>query len=137
MAKKTALFIAAGSGMGADAAQYLASKNYRVGILSSSGKGEKLAKSLGGVGHTGSNLSSDDIQSIVNKMIKKWGRIDVLVNSAGHGPKGPILELTDEEWHTGLETYFLNIVRATRIVTPIMEKQKDGSIIASLKKKNL
>lgn len=129
MAKKTALFIAAGSGMGADAAQYLASKNYRVGILSSSGKGEKLAKSLGGVGHTGSNLSSDDIQSIVNKMIKKWGRIDVLVNSAGHGPKGPILELTDEEWHTGLETYFLNIVRATRIVTPIMEKQKDGSII--------
>ena len=45
MTKKVALFIAAGSGMGADAAKHLSSKNYRVGILSSSGKGEKLAKS--------------------------------------------------------------------------------------------
>jgi len=129
MIKKVALFIAAGSGIGADAAKHLASKNYNVGILSSSGKGEKLAKSIGGIGYTGSNQSSKDIKIIVNKLMKKWGRIDVLVNSAGHGPRGPILELTDQDWHKGLESYFLNVVRATRLVTPIMQKQKNGSII--------
>ena len=39
------------------------------------------------------------------------GKIDVLVNSAGHGPKGQILKISDEEWIRGLETYFLNVVK--------------------------
>lgn len=55
--------------------------------------------------------------------------MDVLVNSAGHGPKGPVLELTDEDWHHGLDVYLLNVIRPTRMVTPIMQKQKSGSII--------
>ena len=127
--QKVALFIAAGSGMGADAAKNLATKGFKIGILSSSGKGEKLANDLGGIGFTGSNQSNADIKKLVNKILKKWGRIDVLVNSAGHGPRGPILKLSDEDWHNGLETYFLNVVRSTRIVAPIMEKQKSGVII--------
>jgi NAD(P)-dependent dehydrogenase (short-subunit alcohol dehydrogenase family) len=127
--QKVALFIAAGSGMGADAAKNLATKGFKIGILSSSGKGEKLANDLGGIGFTGSNQSNADIKKLVNKILKKWGRIDVLVNSAGHGPRGPILKLSDEDWHNGMETYFLNVVRSTRIVAPIMEKQKSGVII--------
>jgi hypothetical protein len=58
-----------------------------------------------------------------------WGRIDVLVNSAGHGPRAPVLELTDEDWHTGMDVYFMNAVRPTRLVTPIMQEQGGGSII--------
>jgi NAD(P)-dependent dehydrogenase (short-subunit alcohol dehydrogenase family) len=127
--QKVALFIAAGSGMGADAAKNLATKGFKIGILSSSGKGEKLANDLGGIGFTGSNQSNADIKKLVDKILKKWGRIDVLVNSAGHGPRGPILKLSDEDWHNGMETYFLNVVRSTRIVAPIMEKQKSGVII--------
>jgi NAD(P)-dependent dehydrogenase (short-subunit alcohol dehydrogenase family) len=53
----------------------------------------------------------------------------VLVNSAGHGPRAPILEITDEQWHQGIDVYFLNVVRATRLVAPIMMRQKVGSII--------
>tara|TARA_B110000438_G_scaffold298402_1_gene346577 strand:- start:4700 stop:5410 length:711 start_codon:yes stop_codon:yes gene_type:complete len=127
--KKVAIILAAGSGMGADAAENLFSKGFNVGILSSSGKGEKLAKKLGGVGITGSNQSNDDLKKIINITFKKWGRVDVLVNSGGHGPRGPILELTDEDWRKGMDTYFLNVVRSTRLVVPIMQKQKSGSII--------
>lgn len=127
--KKVAILIAAGTGMGADAAKKLASKNYNISILSSSGKGEKLAKELGGIGITGSNQSKDNLKKIVDYTFNKWGRIDVLVNSAGHGPKGPILELSDKDWQKGMEIYFLNVVRATRLVTPIMQKQMSGSII--------
>ena len=127
--KKIAILTAAGTGMGADAAKNLASKGFSVSILSSSGKGEALAKDLGGIGLTGSNQSTDDLKKLVDMTFNKWGKIDVLVNSAGHGPRGPILELTDDDWYKGMETYFLNVVRSTRLVAPIMQKQKSGSII--------
>ena len=127
--KKVSVLIAAGSGMGADAAKTLAKDGFKIAIMSSSGKGERLAKKLNGIGFTGSNLETENLKKFIDIVIKKWGRIDVLVNSAGHGPKGKILAINDEEWVKGLETYFLNVVRAARIVTPIMKKQKYGSII--------
>ena len=126
---KVALITAGGSGMGADSARVLAADGFKVGILSSSGKGEALAKELGGVGITGTNKSSDDIQKLVDAAMDHWGRVDVLVNSAGHGPRAPVLELTDADWHEGMEVYFLNAVRAARLVTPIMQKQGGGAII--------
>ena len=58
--EKVAILIAAGTGMGADAAKHLSLKGYDVAIMSSSGKGEKLANDLGGLGYTGSNLLSKD-----------------------------------------------------------------------------
>lgn len=127
--EKVAVIVAGGSGMGAAAAEKLASDDYKVAILSSSGKGEALAERLGGLGVTGSNQSIEDLQNLVDQTLARWGRIDVLVNSAGHGPRAPILALTDEQWQLGMETYFLNVVRATRLVTPIMQKQGGGSII--------
>lgn len=126
---KVAIITAGGSGMGAGAAKALAKKGYKVAILSSSGKGESLANDLGGVGLTGSNQSIKDLTRLVDQTHDKWGRVDVLVNSAGHGPRAPILELTDEDWHTGLDVYFMNVVRAARLVTPIMQTQKSGVII--------
>ena len=127
--KKVAAFIASGSGMGADAAKHLSSKGFNVAIMSSSGKGEKLAKNIGGYGYTGSNLSSKDLTEFIQNVLNKFGKIDVLINSAGHGPKGDILEISDEEWFKGMEVYFLNVVRSSRIITPLMQKQKNGSII--------
>ena len=126
---KVALITAGGSGMGADSAHKLAEDGFQVAILSSSDKGEALAEVLGGIGVTGSNQSNEDLQKLVDAAMAKWGRIDVLVNSAGHGPRAAVLELTDEDWHTGMDVYFLNAVRATRLVTPIMQAQKSGAII--------
>ncbi len=127
--KKVAAFIASGSGMGADAAKHLHSKGYEVAIMSSSGKGEKLAKELGGLGFTGSNIFPKDIKKFIDKVNAEFGKIDTLINSAGHGPKGDILEISDEEWFRGMEVYYLNVIRAARVITPIMQKQKNGSII--------
>ncbi|MEM7081444.1 MAG: SDR family oxidoreductase [Pseudomonadota bacterium] len=127
--EKIALITAGGSGMGAGAARRLAEKGFSIGVLSSSGRGEALAKELGGVGVTGSNESSEDLSSLVDAAMRKWGRIDVLVNSAGHGPRAPILELSDEDWHRGMDVYFMNVVRPTRLVAPIMQAQQGGVII--------
>lgn len=129
MAEKVAIITAGGSGMGAAVARRLASDGFRVAILSSSGKGEALANELGGIGVTGSNQSNDDIKRLVDTTMTKWGRVDALVNSAGHGPRAQIIEITDEQWHTGLDVYFLSAVRPTRLVAPIMVAQKAGAIV--------
>ena len=126
---KVALIIGGGSGMGAGAARALAADGFAVGILSSSGKGEALAQELGGIGVTGSNQNAADISRLVDLALERWGRVDVLVNSAGHGPRAPLLELTDEDWLRGFDVYFLNVARAARLVTPVMEGQGGGAII--------
>lgn len=81
---KVALVTANGSGMGAACARRLTADGYAVGILSSSGKGEVLAEDLGGLGVTGSNRSVADLTRFVEAAMDRWGRTDVLVNSAGH-----------------------------------------------------
>ena len=127
--EKVAIVTAGGSGMGAATARRLAADGFKVAILSSSGKGEALAAELGGYGVTGSNRSPEDLARLVDGTMERYGRIDVLVNSAGHGPRAQILEITDEQWTTGMDVYLLNVIRPTRLVTPIMQAQKSGTII--------
>ncbi|MBI9086865.1 MAG: SDR family oxidoreductase [Desulfobacterales bacterium] len=129
MDKKVVLVTAAGSGMGAAIAWTLAARDFQVAILSSSGKGEALAKELGGIGITGSNRDVADLERLVASTMEHFGRIDAVVNSAGHGPKGDLLEISDEDWHLGMEVYFLNVVRISRLVTPILEAGGGGAIV--------
>jgi NAD(P)-dependent dehydrogenase (short-subunit alcohol dehydrogenase family) len=126
---KTAMLIAAGSGLGADAARRLREDGVEVAILSSSGKSEALAAELGGLGVTGSNLDPSALKELVDQTMARWGRVDVVVNSAGHGPKGDLLEISDEDWHLGMDYYLMNVIRPTRLVTPIMQAQGGGTIL--------
>jgi NAD(P)-dependent dehydrogenase (short-subunit alcohol dehydrogenase family) len=123
------MVVGGGSGMGAASARKLAEDGYAVAVMSSSGKGEALGRDLGGLGFTGSNQSSEDLRAFVDATMTRFGRIDVLVNGAGHGPKGPLLDITDEQWHEGFDVYFMNVARATRLVAPVMVAQKGGSIV--------
>lgn len=129
MASRVALITAAGSGMGAAIARKLAGIGYKVGILSSSGRGEAMAAELGGVGVTGSNQNPGDLNRLVDAVMTTFGRIDAVVNSAGHGPKGKILEISDDDWHLAMDVYLLNVVRIARLVTPILQSGDGGSIV--------
>jgi len=127
--QKVVLVVGGGSGIGADSARKMAEVGYSVAVMSSSGKGEALGKELGGLGFTGSNLVPADLQAFVNASIERYGRIDGVINCTGHGPKGPIMEISDEDWHLGMDYYMLNVVRMTRLVLPTMQKQGGGSIV--------
>lgn len=129
MSARVAMIVGGGSGMGAEAARALVADGWSVAILSSSGKGEALAKELGGLGFTGSNREPDDLKRFTDMVMERYGRIDALINGAGHGPKGDILDISDEDWHLGMEFYLLNVVRAVRLVAPVMQARKSGSIV--------
>ena len=127
--KQAVLIVGGGSGIGADAARHLAESGYDVAVMSSSGKGEALGKELGGLGMTGSNLVPADLAAFVAAAMDRFGRVDGVVNCTGHGPKGPVMEISDEDWHKGMDVYMLNVVRMTRLVLPIMQAQNKGSIV--------
>ena len=129
MVDRVALVVAGGSGIGADAARKLAETGWRVGVMSSSGKGEELARELNGFGYTGSNLEPEDLAAFVTMAVDMAGRIDGVVNCSGHGPKGEIDQLSDGDWRSGMDYYLLNVIRMSRLVAPIMKTQNGGSIV--------
>ncbi len=129
MSEKVAIVTAAGRGMGAACARSLAEVGYQVSLLSVSERSVQLAQELGGLGMQGSVTNPDDLQKLVDVTVERYGRIDAVVNNTGHPPKGDLLEISDDDWHDGLDMVMMNVVRMARIVTPIMQKQGGGAFV--------
>ncbi len=124
-----AVVTAAGKGLGAAIARTMAAAGYSLALLSNQGGAERIAGEVGGVAVTGSVTAASDLQRLVDLAIDRYGRIDAVVNNTGHPPKGPLLELTDDDWHQGLDLVVLNVVKMARIVTPILQGGGGGSIV--------
>ncbi len=129
MPEPVAIVTAAGRGMGAAIARELAASGYRLALLSSGGGAVELAGELGALGMTGSVTDPDDLARLVDATLETHGRIDAVVNNTGHPPKGPLLELTRDDWHAGLDMVLLNVVTMARLVTPAMLDQGGGAFV--------
>lgn len=129
MSDKVAVITAASRGMGAAIARELADTGYKVALMSPSGAADELANELGGIAVKGSVLESNDLQRLIDTTIESYGRIDAVVNNTGHPPKGDLLDISDDDWHFGMDMVMMNVVRMARIVTPIMLEQNQGAIV--------
>lgn len=129
MEKKVAIVTAASKGMGAACAQELKKKGFELVLMSRGESIFSIAKELDALGFQGSITDEADLKKLVSLTLDKFGKIDAVVNSTGHPAKGELLELTDDEWHSGMDMVMLNVVRMTRLVTPIMVKQGRGNIV--------
>jgi NAD(P)-dependent dehydrogenase (short-subunit alcohol dehydrogenase family) len=127
--RKVAIVTAAGKGMGAACAREFATRGYSLALMSRSDDATKLARNLDGVGLEGSVTQEADLRTLVDKTLDAYGRVDAVVNSTGHPPTGDILDITDEEWHAGLDLVVLNVVRMARLVTPVMLRQEGGTMV--------
>ena len=140
---RVAIITAAGSGIGAACSRELASRSYKVVLMSRSETSIELAKELGGVGMQGSVTEDSDLKALCDLALERFGRIDAVLNNTGHGsgsvsPTGKrfdpdveshLLDITDEDWHAMLEIYYLNVVRMSRVVTPLLIKNGGGAIV--------
>lgn len=72
---------------------------------------------------------AEDARRFVAEAMKRYERIDVLVNVAGSAPGGLVEDLTDEAWWSALNLKFLGYVRSIREVAPIMVRQGGGRIL--------
>ncbi len=127
--QKVAIVTAGGRGMRRAIARALGARNYELVLMSPGGSAEALAEDLGGIGVKGSVTEPKDLEKLVAAGMDAHGRIDAVANNTGFPPKGPLLDIPDADWHAGLEMVLLNVVRMTRLVTPIMVAQGGGAIV--------
>lgn len=129
MAGPVAIVTAAGRGIGAACARELAGRGYAVALMSRSEAASELAQELGGIGMSGSVTEPADLAKLVDATVSAYGRVDAVVNNTGHPARGELLELTDDDWHSGLDLLFMNVVRMARLVTPLMKDVGGGAMV--------
>ncbi len=122
------LITAASKGIGRAIATHL-SKNWTVVLLARSPEIEAIGAELGGLGVVGSVIEHADLEKLVKAALDSFGRIDAVVNNTGHTAKGDPLKLTDADWQQGFELILSSVIRLSRLVMPVMERQKRGAFV--------
>ena len=133
---KAALVTGGSKGIGKAVARGLATEGARVAICART-KAEldatatELGRETSGevVGVAGDLTREADVQRIVEAVVARFGRIDVLVNNAGAAPGGLLLDLTEADWEQALQLKFMGYVRCMKAVIPHMLRQGGGRIV--------
>ena len=126
---KVAIVTGGGRGIGAAAARELAARGYRLALMSPSGSAEELAADLGAIATRGSTAELADLEALVEATLAAYGRIDAVVSSTGSPAKGELLEIPDEDWIAGFDLALLNVIRISRLATPVMLRQGGGAFV--------
>lgn len=127
--ERVAIVTAAGQGIGEAIARRVATDGYTPVLCSKSGAAVDVAEDLGGVGYACDLTDPDDLAALVEATVDRFGRIDAVVNNTGHPATGDLLDVTDGEWHAGLDLVLLNVVRLAREAVPVMREQDGGAFV--------
>ncbi|AUX79370.1 SDR family oxidoreductase [Sinorhizobium fredii] len=73
--------------------------------------------------------SAQDVESMVQKTVGRWSRIDVLVNNAGFGTTGNVVTITEETWDRIMSVNVKGIFLCAKYVIPVMRRNGGGSIV--------
>ena len=127
---------AAGTGIGFAAAQRFAANGARLTISDRHERrleeaADRLEAEFGVRPHTVpcDVTDQEQVDRLMDSAVKRYGRIDVLVNNAGLGGTASVMEMTDEQWLTVLDVTLNSTFRATRSVLRYLVPQGSGVII--------
>ena len=128
--KKTILITGASSGIGKDTAKYFQSKGWNVVATMRSPENEKELKALDSVLVTKLDvLELNTIDDAIENGIKRFGKIDVLLNNAGYGAYGPLESFPREKILRQFNTNVIGLMDVTRAILPHFRQNKNGIVI--------
>ncbi|MDJ1480882.1 oxidoreductase [Cytophagaceae bacterium YF14B1] len=127
--QKVALITGASSGMGKSTAHILHSQGYIV--YGAARRMEEMNDlKAKGIGIVSLDLTNEDsIFNAVDTILKKEGRIDILINNAGYGSYGAVEDVPLEEARRQFEVNLFGMARLTQLVLPSMRKHSYGRIV--------
>lgn len=131
---EVALITGSSRGIGLEIAKHLAEKGYQVVLNSRSSIGEDV---LGDFNDSASPVSQvtgdvsdfDEAKEIIDEVVDRFGRIDVLVNNAGITRDGLVMRMKEEDFDDVIATNLKGAFNMSRHVTKPMLKQRAGTII--------
>ena len=134
---RTALVTGASRGIGFGIALRLAEEGFRTAIIGRNRRRiEEAAKEITEISGTqalavvGDVSSWSDCVAAVEKVVKEFGAIDVLVPNAGIGIIGSVAESDPADWAMMMETNYLGTAHIVKAALPTMQKQESGDVIA-------
>jgi 3-oxoacyl-[acyl-carrier protein] reductase len=134
---RTALVTGASRGIGFGIALRLAEEGFRTAIVGRNRRRvEEAAKEITEISGTqalavvGDVSSWSDCVAAVEKVVKEFGAIDVLVPNAGIGIIGSVEESDPADWAMMMETNYLGTAHIVKAALPTMQKQESGDVIA-------
>jgi len=124
---KTALVTGASRGIGRAIAQELAAAGATVvvGYRTGQAEAEELAGEIGGSAIQADVADAESARSLVEAA----GDVDILVNNAGLTRDGLLARMSDDDWHTVIETNLSSVFYTCRAVTRPMMKKRSGAIV--------
>jgi NADP-dependent 3-hydroxy acid dehydrogenase YdfG len=133
---QVAIVTGGGSGIGEATAAALAREGAKVAVVGRrAGPLEDLARALAEKGHTASAVAADvadaaAVQRLVTEVTARWGRVDLLVNSAGiNVPRRDLASLSVPDWDAVLRINLTGTFLVTHAVLPVMREQGSGTIV--------
>ena len=95
---------------------------------------EATASEIEALGRRSLRATSDvtdraSLQGVLDAAVKEFGKVDILVNSAGRTKKAPTLDFSEQDWNDILETNLTGILRACQIFGRHMAERRYGRII--------
>jgi len=129
MNKKIILITGASSGMGNETAKALIKQGHIVYTVARRIEQMKDLQDLGGFPIQMDISKESDIQQVVDSIISKEGKIDILWNNAGYGLYGSVEDVPVEEARKQFEVNLFGLASITQKVLPFMRKAKSGTII--------
>ncbi len=133
---KTALVTGAARGIGKAIALKFASEGANIAFtdLVINEAAEQTLKELEAYGvkakaYASNAASFDETHTVVGQILEDFGRIDILVNNAGITKDGLMMRMTEAQWDAVLTVNLKSAFNFIHAVTPVMAKQREGSII--------
>jgi 3-oxoacyl-[acyl-carrier protein] reductase len=127
---RTAVVCGASSGMGLAIAEALAAEGANVAIFARRRDLlEREAERIGALAVRGDLTNPADLKRLVDRTVKAFGGIDILVNNGGGPPRTSALEITDESVEAAVELLLLSAIRLTQLCIPQLERSGRGRVI--------
>ncbi|MCB2053920.1 MAG: SDR family oxidoreductase [Geminicoccaceae bacterium] len=130
--EKACVVTGAGSGIGAETARLFAAEGAFVTVADIDGAAaERVARAIGerAMATTVDVARSDEVEAMLARTLEARGRIDVLVNNAGYGIAGTVVDTREEDWNRLMAVNVNGVYLGCRHVIPIMRRQGGGVIV--------
>ena len=127
---RTAVVCGASAGMGLAIAEALAEEGANVAMFAR--RRDLLAREaerIGGLAVRGDVTNPADLKRLVERTIRAFGGIDILVNNSGGPPRTSAAELDDAQVEATVELLLLSAIRLTRLCLPHLERSGHGRIV--------